>query len=128
MSLTAYVWGIRLFTIASFFAWLGVVLLVDPLQAGAMGRGIFAVSFFIFLVGACTLFVTWAYRKGLGEREAVHHLGGAFRQAMLLAILLFGLLLLQYFQMFVWWVGLLFFAAVLLVEFSCRQLFHRKDS
>jgi predicted membrane-bound mannosyltransferase len=107
-------------------AWLGVVVLVDPLQTGAIGRGMFAVSLLILLVGVWTLLVTWVYRKGLGDKEAAHHLGGAFRQALLLAFYTAGIIFFQYAGILTWWDALLLLVVVLLTEFSWRRLVEEK--
>ena len=127
MSLTSYLWGIRLFTLFALFAWIGVVFLLDPKETGSMGIGLFLVSFFALLTGCLTLFVTWVYRKALGETGAAHHLSGAFRQALLLSSYMLGIVLLQYARILTWWDALLWFAVILLIEFSFRRLFGQKD-
>jgi hypothetical protein len=121
MSLSAYLWGIRLFTLLSFSAWTAIIFSVDPRQAGVAGVSLFFVSLFAALTGILTLGVTWFYRKGLGDEGAAHNLGIAFRQAVLLGIFMTLIAFFQYERIFVWWVVLLTFAAILLVEFSFRQ-------
>lgn len=127
MSLFAYLWGIRLFTLLSFCAWLGIVLTVDPSQAGIFGLVLFFSSLFAFLLGVMTLFVTWVYRLGLGVASAAHHLGGAFRQAFLLALFFLGLVFFQMERILLWWDALLLFAVILLLEFSFRRVFTHSD-
>ncbi|MFZ2299536.1 MAG: hypothetical protein WAW00_00160 [Candidatus Moraniibacteriota bacterium] len=127
MSLTAYLWGIRLFTLFALFAWLGVVLLLDPGETGSMGIGLFSVSLLALSTGCLTLCVTWAYRKALGETGAAHHLSGAFRQALLLSLYAIGIVLLQYARILTWWDALLWFAVILLIEFSFRRFFGHKE-
>lgn len=126
MSLSAYLWGIRLFTLFAFFACLGVVIVIDPAETGGVGRGLFFISLFALLTGMLTLFVTWTYRKALGDAGAAHHLGVAFRQAFLLASYALGIVFFQYAGILTWWDALLLLAAVLLVEFSLRRLLGRK--
>ncbi|MFZ2187424.1 MAG: hypothetical protein WAV46_02235 [Candidatus Moraniibacteriota bacterium] len=126
MSLSAYLWGIRLFTLAALLAWLGVIMLLDPRDTGTIGLAIFFVSLLVLLTGVLTLLVTWVYRKGLGDAAAVHHLGGAFRQAVLLALYVLGIIFFQYARMLTWWDALLLLAVVLLVEFSLRRLLREK--
>ncbi|MEK9151525.1 MAG: hypothetical protein AAB547_02745 [Patescibacteria group bacterium] len=128
MSLTSYLWGIRLFTLFALSAWLGVIILIDPEETGGMGIGLFAISFFALLTGCLTLFVTWAYRKALGEAGAAHHLSGAFRQALLLSLYGLGIVFLQYARILTWWDALLFLAAILLIEFSFRRLLGQRDA
>jgi hypothetical protein len=74
MSLSAYLWGIRLFTLFAFFAFFGVIIALDPKETG--GRELFFVSLFALLTGILTLFVTGVYRKALGDVGAAHN----FRQ------------------------------------------------
>lgn len=122
MSLSAYLWGIRLFTLLSLFAWLGILFAVDPGEAGMAGISLFFVSLFAWVLGCMTLFVTWMYKKALGETSAAHHLGMAFRQAFLLA--LYGVLVafFQFRHILTWWDSLLLLATVLLIEFSFRKM------
>lgn len=127
MSLSTYLWGIRLFTLFAFFAWLGVVVLLDPEATGGMGVGLLFISLFALLTGLLTLFVTWAYRKALGDKGTAHHLGGAFRQASLLALYVLGIVFFQYGRIFTWWDALLLLAAILLIEFSMRNFSRHKD-
>lgn len=127
MSLSAYLWGIRLFTLLSFLAFLGVVIALDPEEAGGIGKGLFFISLFAFLTGILTLLVTGVYRKGLGDVGAAHNLGGAFRQAFLLALFALGIVFFRYAGILVWWDVLLLLAAVLLAEFSLRRFSREKD-
>ena len=122
MSFSAYIWGICLFTLVSFSAWLGIVLAVDPLEAGPSGIVLFFASFFAFLLGILTLFITQAYRFALGEASAVFHIGGAFRQAFLFALFGTALLVFQYLRILTWWDSLLLLAFILLLEISLRAL------
>lgn len=121
MSLSFYLWGIRFFTLMTLIAWLGVVFFLDPNQTGFVGLVIFFLSLFILLTGILLLFVIGVYRKGLGDMVAAHHLTGAFRQAILLALYAMGIVLFQYWDVLLWWDALLLFASILLVEFSFRR-------
>lgn len=127
MLLSTYLWGIRLFTLFAFSAWLGVVALLDPEATGNMGVGLFFISLFALLTGVLTLFVMWIYRRALGDAGAAHHLSGAFRQAFLLALYALGIVFFQYGRILTWWDALLLLAAILLIEFSLRKLFQSKN-
>ena len=122
MSLSAYLWGIRLFTLFALFACLGIVLALDPEETGNVGVGLFFISLFALLTGTLTLLVTWSYRKALSDAGAAHHLSSAFRQALLLSLFILGIVFFQYMRILTWWDALLLFAAVLLLEFSLRRL------
>ena len=125
MSLSAYLWGIRLFTLLAFLAFLGVVIALDPEKVG--GRELFFVSLLALLSGILTLLVTGAYRRVLGDFGAVHHLAGAFRQALLLSVYAVGIVFFQYAKILTWWDALLLLAMVLLIEFSFRRFLQTPD-
>ena len=127
MSFSAYLWGIRLFTLLSFLAWWGIVVLVDPTQSGMMGVSLFFTSLFAFILGVMTLLLTMLYRRVLGVVSATHQLGGAFRQAFLLSMCFVGLVFFQKEQMLTWWDALLLLAATLLIEFSLRKIFSQEE-
>lgn len=127
MSLSAYLWGIRLFVLLSLAAWLGIVFAIDPEQAGPVGIVLFFISLSALFLSSLTLFMTWVYRRALGATSAAHHLGGAFRQALLLSLFLVTLVFFQMKQMLIWWDVLLLLALMLLIEFSSRHLFFRDE-
>lgn len=122
MSLNAYLWGVRLFILLSLCAWFVVIVAVDPQQAGFVGIGLFFTSFFAFLLSSLTLCFTFVYRKALGDGSTAHYLGSIFRQASLLAAYVCTIIFFQWQQILTWWDFLLLLAAVLLVEFSFREL------
>lgn len=127
MSLTVYLWGIRLFTLLSLSAWLGIVVAVDPTQGGVVGMALFFISLFAFILGVMTLVLTSLYRRALGATSAAHHLGGAFRQACLLSLFCIGLVFFQKERILTWWDALLLLAAVLTIEFSLRKIFSHNE-
>ena len=127
MSFSFYLWGVRLFTLFALFASIGVVIAVNPEETGSIGKVLFFASLFAALTGVLTLLVTWTYRKALGESGAAHHLGSAFRQALLLALYAIGIVFFQYVGILVWWDALLLLAVILLLEFSIRRFFDREE-
>lgn len=124
MSLSAYLWGIRLFTLFALFAFLGVIIALDPQETG--GGILFFISLLVFLMGLLTLFVTGMYRKALGDAGAAHNLGSAFRQALLLSLYALGLVFFRYAGILLWWDALLLLAVALLTEFSFRRFLERQ--
>lgn len=127
MSLGAYLWGIRLFLLLSLCAWVSIVVAVDPVQSGGVGVWLFYISLFGSVLGAMTLLVTWMYRRALGMVSAAHYLGGAFRQASLLSLLVVGSVYLQMEHWLTWWDGLLLVAVTLLLELTARWLGHSQE-
>ncbi|MBI2439063.1 MAG: hypothetical protein HYV45_00440 [Candidatus Moranbacteria bacterium] len=126
MSFTFYLWGIRLFTLLSFFSWMGIIFMLDPEEAGRAGSILFFLSFFTFTIGVMTLFLMYAYRRALGGNGVIEYIGSIFRQATLLGMCCVGGLILQYMRVMTWWsVGLLI-ATLLLLELSFRRIFSAK--
>jgi hypothetical protein len=123
MSLSAYLWGIRLFTLFALFAFLGVIIALDPKETG--GGILFFISLLVFLTGLLTLLVTGMYRKALGDAGAAHNLGSAFRQALLISLYALGIVFFRYAGILLWWDALLFLAVILLTEFSFRRFLER---
>lgn len=122
MSLSVYLWGVRLITLLSFSAWIGIVVAVDPQKAGTIGMILFFSSLFASMLGVFTLLLTSVYRRALGEVSALHHLGSAFRQAFLLALFSIGIVFFQKERILTWWDSALLFAAILLIEYSFRKI------
>ena len=117
MTLKSYLWGIRFGTALSFIAWIMIVLYIDPEKSGIAGQTLFYTSTFLLFAGLLILFFTWIRRKVGGDDEvAFAYLGASFRQGILTAILLIGLLFLQQYRLLVWWDGALMVAGIFLVE------------
>lgn len=127
MSLTVYLWGVRLITLLSFSAWIGIIVAVDPYEVGQTGMVLFFSSLFATLLGVLTLILTSLYRRALGEVSATHHLGSAFRQAFLLALFGIGLIFFQKERILTWWDGALLLAVLLLIEYSFRKIVSRDE-
>ncbi len=127
MSLRAFQIGVFVFTLLAFAAWLGVLLKVDPDGSGLLGRGLFFGSLFAFTLGLVMEGMISLYRKCLGEERAARHIGNAFRQTILLTAFFFLNITLLYRGIWVWWLALLFFAFILLLEFTARTLKQEKS-
>ena len=128
MSFSVYLWSTRLFTLLSLGAWLGIVIAVDPTEAGRAGIFLFFGSLFTFVLGVMTLIVTTLYERALGVTGALYNLGTSFRQALLTSLFLVGLIFFQKEGILTWWVTLLFLVALLLSEFSFRRIFETRKS
>jgi len=116
MTLKSYLWGLRISTVILFIAWAVVVGNVDPEKSGLIGKVLFYLSLFLFLSGLFILILTWIRRKMEGDEMVFRQLGLNFREGILLAILVVGLLLLQSVKVLIWWDGLLVTAGIFLVE------------
>lgn len=116
MTLKSYLWGMRIGTVLSLFAWVLVLFYVDP-DMGVLGKILFFMTTFLLLSGIAILFFTWSRKKlSPGHEVAFAFLGVSFRQGVLLALLTILLLVLQSFRLLLWWNGMLVVAGVLLIE------------
>lgn len=104
-------------TVFCWIAWGLILLYVNPGEAGIVGLAGFYVSLFFSLVGTFTL-LGLTLRIWFSHNEVLFaHVGVSFRQAILLAVVSVGCMLLQQFQVLNWWDGALFAISVALLEF-----------
>ncbi len=116
MSLTTYIWGIRMLTLLSLGAFVFVVRVVDPDAAGLVGKVLFYASVFFFLSGFFNLLLLRLRKRQVNAENAFSNISLSFRQGILLALFSIGLLILQSFRVLIWWDGLLLLAGVFLIE------------
>ena len=117
MTLSSYLWGMRIGTVASFAVLILVVRQMDPDSAGAVGQLLFYAATFLFLAGLLVLIFTWLRRKiGGSEEVALIYLGVSFRQGIFMALLAVLLLAAQEQRILTWWDSMLAVAGMLLVE------------
>lgn len=116
MTFRTYVWGIRAITWLSL-ATLGFVInYIDPEKSAPAGIIIFYFILFFFAVGFFNLMFLFLRRKFLNAESAAASVDLSFRQGVLLAVALLGIILLQNFRVLVWWDALLVVAGVFLIE------------
>jgi hypothetical protein len=117
MSLRSYLIGMFFSTLLCFGAWVLVLFNIDPYSTNFAGLGLFYLSLFFALVGVFTL-LGFYLRVWFSKNEVIFsHVGPAFRQGVLLALILVGCLVLQSFRVLSLWSGGLFTGAVVLLEF-----------
>jgi len=117
MTLKSYLWGMRISAAVAFAAWALVAWYIDPEKSGVAGLALFYASAFLFLAGLAILFFTWLRRKLVEKNEDVLiYVGMSFRQGILTALLIIGLLIFQQYRMLTWWDGALTVAGVFLIE------------
>jgi hypothetical protein len=113
-----YVVGLVVAALSSGAALAVVLIFLNPYSAGWLGVTLMLVSAF-FLVASVFTLIGFTIRVLRSRKEIVYaHLATAFRQGLLLAILVVGALLLQVYRIFNIWSALLFVAAVVLVELA----------
>jgi len=106
----------RIVTLFSIIALIGVINYVNPETAGIIGKILFYVVLFFALSGVLNLFLLWLRRKITTPENAFANVGLSFRQGTLLALFAIGLLIMQSLRVLVWWDGLLLLAGIFLVE------------
>lgn len=117
MTLKKYLLGMMVSTIFCWISWGMILYYVDPQTTGFVGLAAFYVSLFFALIGLLTL-VGFYMRVWFSKNEIIFaHVGPAFRQGILLSLILTGSLFLQSFRLLTWWDGALFIASVALLEF-----------
>jgi len=116
MTMRAYLWGMRISTLAALVS-LGLVLnYVNPDRDGVLGQGLFYVSLFFSVTGIAMLLLFWLRRTFSRYEEVQENVGVSFRQGALIAAAVCTLLVLQSFRLLVWWDGGIVVAGVLLIE------------
>ena len=116
MTLRAYIWGMRVITVLSLCALGAVIAYIDPESSGAFGAVLFYLVSFFVLSGIFNLILLFIRRKLLGNELAAKNIELSFRQGILLAITILGILILQSYRMLIWWDVLLLIAGIFLIE------------
>lgn len=102
-------------TILSFAAWLSVLWFVDPFSTGILSHSFFYLTLFLTAVGAFAI-LGIALRKRYLPGIMSEQLATSLRQAVLLAVLLTGLLLLQANNLLYWWIGAIMILFIITIE------------
>jgi len=116
MTLRSYVWGMRIVVLFSIIALVFVLFYVDPESTGIAGKALFYLVLFVMLSGLFNLILIRLRKSIINSETIFANVALSFRQGILLAILVSGLLFLQGEKMLVWWSGLLLLAGIFLVE------------
>lgn len=116
MTIRAYLWGMRLCTLAALAALVLVLFHVNPVKDGVPGQTFFFISLFFLTTGLATLFLFWLRRNFSGGGDFETFVGVSFRQGVLIAVAVCLLLLLQSLRLLVWWDGGIVVAGILLTE------------
>lgn len=100
-----------------WIAWIVVLNKLDPFESTGLALGMFFLSLSLAL--ACSLTIVGFYlRVWLNKNEIYYqHINIAFRQGLLLTLIVIGVLAFHLMGVLTWWSGLLYIAAVTLIEF-----------
>jgi len=116
MTLRSYIWSLRLFTITSLCAFLGVIFFIGPIDVGMVAYGLFYVTTFLWITGCSILVLTHMRERFMQDAILSKDLSVTLRQGILIGLLICILLALQQFRILTWWDALLSIAAILLIE------------
>ena len=117
MSVKWYIIVMLAATVMSWVAWLLVIFLISPKDAGTLGFSLFYASLFLALLGSFSLFGLLARHMRRKKKFIVEKVLISFRQGMWLAVIVVGALLLQSRDLLTWWNGLLLLLIVTVLEF-----------
>ena len=116
MSLKRFLIFMTIVTLICWIVWITVVFYIDPYSTGFIGLLLFYVSLFFALIGTFSL-LGFFFRVWFLKTEMVFkHVGIAFRQALLFALLVIGAFVLQGMRIFTWWNAALFIISLSLIE------------
>jgi hypothetical protein len=103
--------------VISWIAWFVVINKLDPMASTGLALALFYISLFFALT--CTFTVIGFYFRLWFNRNEIYynHINVSLRQALLLTMISLGCLTFQLLGVLTWWSGLLFIAAVTLIEF-----------
>lgn len=117
-------------TLMSWAAWLLVLFLVSPRNAGTVGFILFYTSFFLGSMGTAAMIGLFVRHVRVKNRFVVEKVIDSFRQAFWFALLLVISLVLQSHGQLTWWNALLVVLIVATLEFffisATRGREHRK--
>ncbi len=116
-----YVLGLLVAAVLSAAALAVVIYFLNPFSTGWLGPTLFLTSLY-FAVASLTTLLGFVVRVLRSRKEVIFaHLSTAFRQGLLLSLVLVGSLVLQQYRIFNIWSALLFVAAVVLVELAFQS-------
>lgn len=127
MTLKKYLIGIAVSTVLTFVAFMLVLFYVDPFDTGIVGFVGFYASLFFTIIGAFTIIGFYLRIWSSGNEVVYAHVAPSFRQAIFLAIIIIGSLLLQSFRLLTWWDAILFVLSIVLLEFFFMSRMRRRD-
>ena len=126
MSHRFFLWGMRILVVISFFLILLTLVFLSPYsdfnfycQPVLVNILIFEISLFLFLLAGFSLFLFWSRTvksKNLKSKELDFLAEVSFRQGFFLALAVLILLIMQSFQVLIWWDGLLVIGAIIMAE------------
>jgi len=116
MTLKSYLIGISISTALCWTAWVLTIFNIDPKGAGSLGFLSFFVSLFFAIVGTFTIAGFYLRLWSSKNEYYFENINISFRQAILVAFSLVGLLVLQALRILNLFDGVLFVLSIILLE------------
>jgi len=126
MSHRFFLWGMRILAVVSFVLMLITLMFLSPYsdpysfrESVSLNIVIFEISLFFALLAGFSLLLFWIRTircPDLKNRELNAIVGVSFRQGFLLSLAVIVLLVMQSFDVLVWWDGLLAIGAIIMAE------------
>ncbi len=126
MSYRFFLWGMRVLVVVSFLLMLATLIYLSPYSKSYSSQQTVSINIFIFetslfftlLAGFSLLLFRIRTLKltNLKSKELDSFAGVSFRQGFLLALAVLILLIMQSFEILVWWDGLLAMGAIIMAE------------
>jgi hypothetical protein len=126
MSHRFFLWGMRALAVVSFLLMLTALVYLSPYsdpysfrQSVSINILVFEVSLFFALSAGFSLLLFWIRTLKLDDlrnKELDSFAGVSFRQGFLLGLAVLILLIMQSFQILIWWDGLLAIGAIIMAE------------
>lgn len=106
--------------VGTMLGWLvvaAILLWLDPVQAGAVGFGLFFLSLFVAATSTTALIGFFIRRLLMRSRHPAHNVRSSLRQGIWLGLFLDFLLVLQLFRFARWWLTLIVIMFFVTLEF-----------
>lgn len=120
MKLKNTLFSLFVITLLAFGGWVTILFNVDPFRTDSFTFTVFYACIFLFVMGLMT-FIGFGLRILASNREVIYaHFTPSFRQGLLVAFAVVGLLFLQSLRVLSWIDGGAFVLAILLLELFFR--------
>ncbi len=116
MTLSSYLWGLRISVLTMIIAFASVIFYVNPYEFNAIAYMFFYITLFFLVTSFTTLILTHLWYRFVGDEITSTEIRIAARQGMLLGLLACILAYLQQIRFLIWWDMIIVAIAVFLLE------------
>jgi archaellum biogenesis protein FlaJ (TadC family) len=116
MTLKIHLWLTGLASILALVSFVAIMAFFTPQNASIVILILLFFSLFLSLCGLFSLIALYLRRRKNKLQEFEHLVSISFREGTLLSLLLVGFLLMRIFNVFYWWIALIFLIIVVAIE------------